>query len=79
MQGAFDVQGRDEALSASAVGGVYYWAGDYARWTVGNGVRGGFRGGVEGVLRGLLLRFLLGIYGSPGSSGQLGCHRHMKL
>lgn len=56
---------------------------------MGNGVRGGFRGGVEGVLGGFdavccvnfpLCRSLqFGLYGSPGSSGQLGCHRHMKL
>ena len=54
----------------------------------GDGVRG-FRGGVEGVLEGIwavyyvnspLCRSLqFGLYGSPGSSGQLGCHRHMKL
>ena len=41
-----------EALSASAVGGVYRGPGCVSWRTVGNGVRGGFRGGAEGVLEG---------------------------
>lgn len=41
-EGAFDVQGRDEALSASEVGGVYRGAGGVSWRTVGFDVCGGF-------------------------------------
>lgn len=40
-EGAFDVQGRDEALSASEVGGVYRGAGGVSWRTVGFDVCGG--------------------------------------
>ena len=40
-EGAFDVQGRDEALPASEVGGVYRGAGGVSWRTVGFDVCGG--------------------------------------
>lgn len=41
-EGAFDVQGSDEALSASKVGGVYRGAGGESWLAVGFDVCGGF-------------------------------------